>query len=180
MFTCIMGREGHCKQISVVCVESACSGWTTLGLTQLKVVCASWVFTAQAPGCSAGALSKVGLRFMHFPGLSYSGSQVLHKGTDSVGCAFCALPRFEQLRQPGAWRVRCPRWAVRLSHLPGPSRLASQVRHEHHSGVPCVSSGDLISGCDLLGDVNCPRSQEDVVSNWEPSHSLVEGAGLWG
>ena len=122
------------------------------------------------------------LCFGHFPGLSCSGSgfRVLRKDTDSVGCAFCALPRFEQLRQPGAWRVRCPRWAVRLSHLPGPSRLASQVRHEHHSGVPCVSSGDLISGCDLLGDVNCPRSQEDVVSNWEPSHSLVEGAGLWG
>ena len=129
-----------------------------------------------------GNCPKQALHFVHFPGLSClgSGSRVLHKGTDSVGCAFCALPRFEQLRQPGAWRVHCPRWAVRLSHLPGPSRLASQVRHEHHSGVPCVSSGDLISGCDLLGDVNCPRSQEDVVSNWEPSHSLVEGAGLWG
>ena len=23
-------------------------------------------------------------------------------------------------------------------------------------------------------------SQEDVVSNWEPIHSLVEDAGLWG
>ena len=27
-----------------------------LGLPQVKVVCASWVYTAQAPGCSAGAL----------------------------------------------------------------------------------------------------------------------------
>ena len=42
---------------------------------------------------------------MYFPGLSHSGSgsQVLHKGTDSVGRAFCVLPRSEQLRQPGTW-----------------------------------------------------------------------------
>ena len=32
----------------------------------------------------------------------------------------------------------------------------------------------------LLADVNCPGSQEDMVSNWEPGHSLVEDAGLWG
>ena len=32
-----------------------------------------------------------------------SGSQVLHKGTDLAGPAFCALPRSDQLRRPGAW-----------------------------------------------------------------------------
>ena len=32
----------------------------------------------------------------------------------------------------------------------------------------------------LLADVNRPGSQEDLVSNWEPAHSLVEDAGLWG
>ena len=47
-------------------------------------------------GCSP----KQALHFVHVPGLSYSGpsSQVLHKGTDLVGCGFCALPRSEQLR----------------------------------------------------------------------------------
>ena len=37
---------------------------------------------------------------VHFPGLSHSGSgsQVLHKGTDWVGPAFCARPRSKQLR----------------------------------------------------------------------------------
>ena len=37
---------------------------------------------------------------MYFPGLHCSGSGfwVLHKGTDSVGHLFCALPRSEQLR----------------------------------------------------------------------------------
>ena len=28
----------------------------------------------------------------------------------------------------------------------------------------------------LLADVNCPGSQEDLVSNWEPAGSLVEDA----
>ena len=38
----------------------------------------------------------------------------------------------------------------------------------------------ILSGADLrvtlLADVNHPGSQEDVVSNWEPAHSLVEDA----
>ena len=42
---------------------------------------------------------------MNFPGLSrsVSGSRVLHKCANLVGPAFCAIPRSEQLRQPGAW-----------------------------------------------------------------------------
>ena len=28
----------------------------------------------------------------------------------------------------------------------------------------------------LLANVSCPGSQEDLVSNWEPAHSLVEDA----
>ena len=100
------------------------------------------------------AMSKKALRFMHFPGLSHtgSGSRVLLKGTDSVGRAFCALPRSEQLRRPGAWRAHCPRWAVCLNHLLGPSPSASWVHHESTvTGAPYVSFGELISGCDPPG-----------------------------
>ena len=43
------------------------------------------------------------------------------------------------------------------------------------SGVPCVSSQELIS-VTLLADVNHPGSQEDLVSIWKPPHSLVEDA----
>ena len=43
------------------------------------------------------------------------------------------------------------------------------------SGVLCVSSGELISAT-LLADVTHPGLQEDLVSNWEPDHSLVEDA----
>ena len=65
--------------------------------------CAFWVYTAQAPGCSAGVLSKLGLAFRALPVLSCSGSgsRVLHKGTDSAGHVFWGLPRSEQLRRPG-------------------------------------------------------------------------------
>ena len=47
-----------------------------------------------------GNCPKQALGFVHFPGLSCSGSgsQALHKGTDLVGHAFFALPMSEQLR----------------------------------------------------------------------------------
>ena len=150
MFSCVVGREEHSKQISLACVGSARSVWTTVGLLQLQV--------AQQGHCPKWALC-----FMYFPGLSCSGSgsRVLHRSTDSVGCVFCALPRSEQLRQLGAWRAHCPRWAVHLNHLPGPTHLVSQVRCESTvSGVPCVSSGELISGCDPPGRCQPSRIPE--------------------
>ena len=128
-----------CKQISLACVGSARSVCTTLGLPQLTVVCAFPVYTAQAPIALQGNSPKWALLFVYFPGLTCSGSGpcVLHKDTDSVGSALCALPRSEQLRQPGAWRVRSPRCAGHLitsrvpaARFPGcTARTQSQVCH---------------------------------------------------
>ena len=81
----LVGREGHCKQIPLACVKSACSIWITMDLPQPRVSCGFQVYTAQAPGCSARSLSKRALCFVHFPGLSCSGSWVLRKGTDQDG-----------------------------------------------------------------------------------------------
>ena len=39
-----------------------------------------------------------------------------------MGCAFCILPRSQQLKWPGAWQARCPTWAIHLIHLPCPRR----------------------------------------------------------
>ena len=77
---------------------SQCLGHT--GFAPTHGVCAFPVYTAQAAGCSAGNCLKPALGCMHFPGLTHSGSgtQVVLRGTDSVGPAFCALPRSEQLR----------------------------------------------------------------------------------
>ena len=55
---------------------------------------------AQALGCSTGNHLRPALGCVLLPGLSHSGSgtQVVLRGADSVGPAFCALPRSEQLR----------------------------------------------------------------------------------
>ena len=64
-----------------------------------------------------------------------------------------------------------------LNHLPSPVHSVSPVCHESTvSGVPCVSSGELISGCDTPG-----RRQ---TSRFPGRHVLQLGAwsqfgGLW-
>ena len=96
----------------------------------------------------------------YFPGLrcSGSGSQILHKGTDLVGHAFCALPKSVKLRRPGVWQGHCPQWTVFLNLLPGLSCSVFWVHHKSAiSGVLCVSSGELISGCDFPGRCHLSR-----------------------
>ena len=96
-----MGGEGNWKQISLACVESARTlhtcVWTTLGLPKLKAVCASVSTLFKLQYTLQGHCPKQALCFMHFPGLSLSGSQILHKGTDSVGHVFCALFRSDKV-----------------------------------------------------------------------------------
>ena len=121
--------------------------------------------------------------FLHFPGLSHSGSLVLCKGTDPIGCIFCALPRSKQLRQPGVRQVHCPRWAVRLNHLPISSRSLSfpGAPQEHHLRCAAVC---LLWGADLRLRPSWPMSAiQDPRKMWLATGnllSLVEDAGLWG
>ena len=113
---------------------------------------------------------------MHFPGLSYSGSGpwVLHKGTDSVRPAFVLFPGpsssgdqvLGERILPAGWCILSPPGSQPLSFL--------GAQQEYH--LRCVSSGELISGCNPSGRCQCPGSQEDLVSNWEHAHSLVEDA----
>ena len=94
------GREEHSKQISLVCVGSAHSVWATLGLPLFMACVLSWSTLLRILVILQGNCLKQALGSVYFPGLSHSGSgsQVLHKGTDSVGHASCALPRSEQFR----------------------------------------------------------------------------------
>ena len=78
-------------------------------------MCFSWSTLLRLQVALQGNCLKQALGCVHFPGLSHSGSgsRVFHKGADSVGPAFCALPRSEQLRPPDAWRVHSPKgWCV--------------------------------------------------------------------
>ena len=62
--------------------------------------CSLSAHAAQAIGWSAGNHPWPALGCLHLPGLSHSGSgtRVVLRGADSVGPAFCALPKSEQLR----------------------------------------------------------------------------------
>ena len=145
-----MGRDEHCKQISLVFVASAHSVWATLVLPSLSACVLSQSSVLWLQVALQGFCLKRALGCMHFPSLSHSGSgsQVLRKGTDLVGPAFCALPRSEQLRRPDAWRVQSPQVSSASYHLPNPSPLVSWVRSGSNiSAVPCVSCGELISDC---------------------------------
>ena len=166
--TNITGMCGECSQ---------CLGHT--GFAPAHCMCSFPVYTAQAPGCSAGELSKAG------PGL-------------------CALPRSKPLRlrflgTPQMYRlgwacILCPsqvrasratRCLVRtlsqvcgaFNHLPGPGCSVSWVCCKSTiSGVPYIASGELISGCDPPGRCQPTGSQEDLVSNSEPAHNLAHDA----
>ena len=73
------------------------SVWTTLGLPQLMACVLSRSTLLRLQVALQGNCLTWALVWVHFPGLSHSGSDswVLHKGTDLVGPAFCALPSSE-------------------------------------------------------------------------------------
>ena len=133
------------------------------------------VHTAQAPGCSVRALSQVDLVFCTRPRSEPLRFSVLCKGTDAVGL-YVLCPFQVQAAQVTGCLVSALSQLGHVSyHFPGPGRSVCQVYHQDTvPGVLCVSSGELIPGSTLLADVNHPGSQEDVVSNWQPAHSLVE------
>ena len=124
-FTCVVGKEGHFKQISLTCVGSSHSVWTTLGCPSSQGGCFPGLhYSGSKLLCKCTVQSA--LCFMHFPGLSCQlVSQFLHKGTNLVGHEFCALPRSEKLKWPDAWQGHCSMWTMCLNLLPGPSCLVS-------------------------------------------------------
>ena len=89
-----VGREEHCKQISLVSVGSARSVSAALGLPLLTTCVLSQSTLLRLQVALQTNCVKWALGCMHFPGRSHSGSgsRVLHKGTDLVGPAFCAFP----------------------------------------------------------------------------------------
>ena len=91
----------------------------------------------------------MGMRFVPFPGQSSSGNQVLGERTIPGGRCILITSGVPATLFPG-WAVGTPS-QVCLVFLLGSWSLAVT----------------------LLADVNCPGSQEDLVSNWEPAHSFA-------
>ena len=100
MFNYAVKREEHGKKNITGMCGGAQSIWATLGLSPLMACVLSQSARLRLQVALQGNCLKRALDCMPSPGLSRSGSGslVLHKGTDSVGPAFCALPRSEQLR----------------------------------------------------------------------------------
>ena len=88
--------EGGMLQTNNTGVSSQCLSHT--GSVPAHGACSLPAHTARALGCSAGNNPRLALGCMHLPGPSRSGSgtRVVLRGTDSVGPAFCALPRSER------------------------------------------------------------------------------------
>ena len=151
-----MGREEHCKQISLACAHSVLA---TLGLLPLTV-CVLSQFTLLRLRLLCLQLSEVGPGLRVLPRskplrFRFSGTPQGHRL--SRACVLCP----SQVR--AAHGTRClvstmtPRCGVSY-HLPHPSRSISWVAAGVPvSGGPCVSSGELISGCDHPSGCQLPR-----------------------
>ena len=74
MFSCAVGREGHCKQISLACVGSVHSVWATLGLPLLTTCVLSRSTVLGLQVALQGNCLRQALGCVHFPGLCGSGS----------------------------------------------------------------------------------------------------------
>ena len=114
-------------------------------------VCAFRVYTAHAPGCSAGELSNAGPGLRALPKskpLSFRFSSTSQRHRLIWVCVLC--PSQVQAAQAIMCLVSALSQVCGASyHLPGPSPLVSWLRHQSTiSRVLCVSSGELISGCD--------------------------------
>ena len=165
-----MGREEHCKQISLEGVGNARSVWVTLCLPPLTACVLSRSTLLRLQVALLGNFLVWALGCMHFPDVCHSGagSQVLHEGTDSVGPVFRARVLCPSQVQ-AAQVTRC----LASAHSPAAVCLiTSPVPAARFPGCTAASQvchvsflGSLSLAVTLLRNVNRPGSQEDLISN---------------
>ena len=144
MFSHAVGRKGHCKQISLACVGSTHSVPATLGLPLLAacVLSLSTLLRLQVALQGAGpelcALPRPKLLRFQFSGTP----QKCRLGWACVLCLPC-------LSSSGSQELdECTLSGCRAPYpLRGPSLSLCMSQ----STAPCVSSGELVSGCDPPG-----------------------------
>ena len=147
--------EGGALQTNIagVCGERS-QGLGHTGFAPTHGVCAFPVCTAQAPACSAGELSKAGPELV--TSQVYAAQvQVLRYSTKAqtqLGLCFVPVPGPSSSGDQVLGECSLPRWTGVSHHLSRPRCSVSWVHSRRTvSGVPCVSSGELISGCDPPG-----------------------------
>ena len=150
--------EGGTLQANVCRECSQCLSHT--GFAPAHSVYAFPVYTAQALGCSAGNCLRRALHFVHFPGLSCQ-VQVLRYSTKVqtwLGLHFVPVPGPSSSGDQVLGEHSCPQLKAVTYHLPHPSCSVFWVYNGRaFSGVPCVSSGEPISGYDPPGGCGLSR-----------------------
>ena len=181
-FSCAVGREEHWKLISPACVGSARSVSATMGLPQLTTCVLSQSTLLRLQVALQGNCLKWALVCVYFPGLGHSGSgsQVLHKGTNSVGPVFCAITGLSSSGDKMLGEHTLPTCGLSYC-LPHPSCSVSWVcSGSTISGVLCVSSRELISGCNPPGRCQPSRIPGRLVQQLRACSQLDGGCHLWG
>ena len=130
---------------------SQCLGHT--GFVPTHSICAFPVYTAQAPGCSAGELSTVGPGLHALPrskplGFMFLGTPQRHSWLGLSFVPFAGPIRLGDQVFGEHTLLRCSA----SYHLPGPSHSVFWIcSGSTVSGVPYVSSGEPISDCSSPG-----------------------------
>ena len=145
-------REGGTLQTNITGVCGECSQCLShTGFAPAHGVCAFPVYTAQAPGCSVGELSKAGPGLHALPRsmplrFRFLGTPQRHR----LGwvCVLCTSQvQAAQVTRYLASALSPVVWCISSPPLSQP--LGSWVHSGSIvSGVLCVPSGELISGCD--------------------------------
>ena len=161
------------------------------GFDPLTVHAVSWSALLRLQGALQGRCPKWMLRFVPLPGPSSLGSQILGRRTVPSGPRVLLTFRVPTPRFPGALWERRPRCAVCLLwgaglrlrpcvlltfRVPAPW-FPGALRERRLRCTMCLLWG---AGLRLRPSwwMSTIQEPEDLVSNWEPAHSLVEDAGL--
>ena len=161
-----MGREEHCKQISLARVGSFCSAPT-------HCVCAFMVYTSQALGCSAKELSEVGPGLHALPrsrplSFSFLGNPQGHR----LGLACVLCPSQVQAAQATRCLVSTVSPCGECVLSPPQSQLLSFLGGSRHACLRCALC--LFWGADLWLR---PSRQMSTIQNPKKSW-LVTGSLL--
>ena len=130
MFSRAVGREEHCKQISLACVGSARSVSATLGSAPAHSVCAFPVYTAQAAGCYAGSMPRVALPRSKLLRFKFSGTP--QRRRLGWACILCRTPVPALVSgHARLWYAVCVFWVADLWLRPSsgcqPSRISGSL-----------------------------------------------------
>ena len=174
-----MRREETCRQISLACVGSAHIVWATLGLCPFTECVFSRSSLLRFKVILQGNCLKQALDFVHFPGLSCSGSGLGYstRVQTRLGLRFVPVSGLSSSCDQVLGKLTLPRWVVCLTTSLVPATQFPVCAARAPPQVCCVSPlGSRSLAAALLADVNQPGSQEDLISNWEPARRLVEDA----